>query len=217
MSLRAIVTRIRTECPFFERRVGASSELEESTQPGFDLQVPHAFVVPLYDQPEPKGNDDDSYQLSREFFSVIVCVDNQIQGGRGAKSNTAMSSIEAVEQARTELAAALLNWTPDNARTTAQYEQGFHMAMDNVRLWHAFHFSFGIYVKSEGPACVGVDVDPGTVDSLKTRTQGPDGEICRDQNPQEETQWPCDHVTTIPTDSPEGFHHGVEFPDQPDE
>lgn len=144
LDLDAVATRIKTECPTLMRRVGLTSEFSEATStdmPGADINVPHAFVIPLYERAEERDDKQGAVQDEQAYFAVVVCVDNTPQGGRGGASKSAASAMAVLRTVKQELCRALLTWTPPEASGQVSFEQGFHISMNNSRLWHQFQWS----------------------------------------------------------------------------
>lgn len=144
IDLDEVAARIKSRCPAFAGRVGLTSEFSEVTStdiPGGDIQVPHAFVIPLYERGEERTDIQAAVQDERAYFAIAVCVDNTVQGGRGGASKSAASALSVLQEAKKQIARALLLWTPTDATGPVNFEQGFHMSMNNARLWHQFQWS----------------------------------------------------------------------------
>lgn len=144
LDLDAIASRIKAECLTLQRRVGLTSEFSEATStdmPGADISVPHAFVIPLYERAEEREDKQGAVQDEQAYFAVVVCVDNAVQGGKGGASKSAASAMAVLRNIKQELCRALLTWTPPEANGQVSFEQGFHISMNNSRLWHQFQWS----------------------------------------------------------------------------
>ncbi len=147
-----VIPRIRTACPGFENRVAGASGLDDAmevvmeAQPG--LAVPCAIVLWEGDEP---GNDvtlsTGGLGMDQELigrFSVTVIVD-------GKADSRGQNSAERLIDARNELLAALVGWSPDVARFGACLYAGTADAPVYNRAYGACTFAFAAPLFSAAP------------------------------------------------------------------
>lgn len=143
ISLPEIVTRLRTECPIFSRRVGGTAAMGVAMDnSGADLAKPHAFVLALYGQDI--SDDDltvDGPQTLRQYFAVIVCLNNRADGGAsGAGGRGDLDELVLLHEAQRQLTLALVGWRPVASYGPIRYGRDAHVQMDNACLWHQFEY-----------------------------------------------------------------------------
>ena len=145
MFLTEVIARLREACPVFDRRVAGTQSFTAATREDVTLDVPCAFVVPLYDTAA--GRDNTNSQKFTEAFSVIVVADNSVDKRQGA----GMAAEIVLGRAKKELLRALLMWTPVThpSMDGLQYTRGQHLYMDNARIYHDYRFSGTYYFRSE--------------------------------------------------------------------
>lgn len=103
-----VIPRLQAECPAFGGRVAGSASFEQAVMQD-DFAVPHAIVLL---GPEGDGNDPALSDLDQEMvmsFAVVVTVSN-------TADDRGQAAAEQIFDIRAELLAALVGWTPDNAR-----------------------------------------------------------------------------------------------------
>lgn len=149
MLLTNAILRLRAQCPIFAKRVAGTSSFSAASGEHAEIDVPAAFVVPLYRQRigNPTGNIN-SPEVD-QFFGVIVAVDNTPQD----KASGRLSAVATLETASRQLEAALLGWTPETIPwgDECRFVRDEHLFMDAARLWHQFQFAVR-YQISTNPA-----------------------------------------------------------------
>jgi hypothetical protein len=134
MNLNIVISHLRTYCPSFANRVAGAARFKLIDETA-SLDVPHAFVIPLDDNPDDPMSLNDVRQKLVESFAVIVAVSN-VPDERGQNAvNNAHDSI------RAELWRALLGWQPDKTIYRGiSYQGGNLLDLDRSRLWYQFDF-----------------------------------------------------------------------------
>lgn len=141
MTLTEVILRLREISPTLERRVGGTAAFTNANQAGANIELPHAFVVPMSEQAAPRSNMGSAQRVT-ERFAVIVAVSNATDPRHGAGK----TALDMVRQIRTELFAALLSWEPTPNADAFEYVRSFHLDMNVERYWHQFEFQTSYYV-----------------------------------------------------------------------
>lgn len=178
MKLATIIAQLRAHCPTFENRVGGAAEFA-AARTSTALAVPCAFVIPLDDNPERNTHANGLRQELIEAFGVAVAVSNELdEKGQGA--------VDKVDDLRTEIWAALLNWPPGENYDGLQYQAGTLVQIDRSRLWWQFEFGARTEITEEDgytpahPHFEGMTVNVDQIDPAADRNvqyPGPDGRI----------------------------------------
>ena len=105
MRTKAIIDRIRAECPGFAQVDHALSSAE-------DLDYPAALVSPVQAQAGPERLLMYHRQIERLTFGVFIMVERRRDGIADA------GAADELDDLRAELRAALIGYTPDPARFT---------------------------------------------------------------------------------------------------
>ena len=143
ISLVEIVTRLRESCPIFQRRVGGTAAMGVAMQDsGADLAKPHAFVLSLYGQDiSDEGLAVEESQTLRQYFAVVVCVDNRNDGGGGGASGRGdLNELVQLNEIQRQLSAAFTGWRPVQRYGPVRYNRDAHIQMNNLALWHQFEY-----------------------------------------------------------------------------
>ena len=142
ISLINIVKHIRTACPSFHRRVGGTAEFSAATKEGTtDLDVPHAFVIPMYgeDMGQFSPNPEVDTEKVRENFAVVVCIDNRVNRA-GAAGLSKLDPLEQLVAIQKELTKAFLGWRMTPQYDPTRYSRDAHLGMSNTRMWHQWEW-----------------------------------------------------------------------------
>lgn len=148
-TLSEVILRVRAAAPTVGRRVGGTAAFTAANQAGANIDLPHAFVVPMSEQAADTTNMGTAQKVT-ERFAVIVAVSNSVDPRHGEGK----TAIDMVKTIRNELFASLLGWEPTPASDTFKYVRGFHLDMNKERYWHQFEFQFSYYI---GPDCAPED------------------------------------------------------------
>jgi hypothetical protein len=143
ISLPEIVTRIRESCPIFERRVGGTAGMATAMEnSGADTDMPYGYVLSLYGQDvSDQGLAVEEPQTLRQYFAVIVVLDNRDDGGgSGAEGRGDLRELAQLNEVQRQLAAAFLGWRPVPRYGPVRYNRDSHIQMNNLCLWHQFEF-----------------------------------------------------------------------------
>lgn len=162
ITLSEIVLRLRSTCLAFQftmpnpraaeegqpptvvrSRVGGSADFGAALDSlGADLPVPHAFVTPLYGQDVSEFNlSEQVAQTIRQYFAVIVCLDNSKDGGAGGAGGRGdLAELDQLAVIQGQLSAAFQGWKPIQRFGPVRYNRDMHLQMDNKRLWHQFEW-----------------------------------------------------------------------------
>lgn len=146
--LAEFVFRVKAECPVFDNRVGGTMGLADAlAKKGYDIAVPHAFIVPIGGEDETiLYNRDSPNQDIRQRFTIVVCVDNSVnRGSDGGVCDLAANN--KVVEIQEQLEKAFMGWRPVQRFDYVRYVRDRHIAMDNKRLWHEFEWQVS-YEKS---------------------------------------------------------------------
>lgn len=136
-----VIPRIRAQCPIFGSRVAGSATYRQVSLQD-DFPVPHAFVMPLG---ETADGDVMVSALDQELttrFAVVVAVAN-------TSDERGQAAAEAIFDARAQLLAALVGWTP-NATFAPVLYRGMPDDPDvnRARAWAQFDFEALAYTAS---------------------------------------------------------------------
>lgn len=147
MLLARAIKQLRDYAPVFEQRVAGTAEFAALETGKENLAVPSAFVIMTR---ELASEPSRAKQLNREYFAVIVCVNNQ-QDWRG------QGGVQQIEQIKSELIRALFQWRPSCCYQHVHYAGGQFLNMDRARLW--WQFEFGVdrtYTEDDGFLSLGM-------------------------------------------------------------
>jgi hypothetical protein len=133
MLIAPVITRLRDLAPGFANRVAGAADLAPALEQE-SLAVPCAFVVPLEDDAGENTTTDGTTQEVDETIAVIVCVSN-VADERG------QAALDALEAAKVEILAALLNWPPAEGHGGFEYRGGFIIDMNRARTWWRYDFA----------------------------------------------------------------------------
>ena len=121
-----------------------------ATSTDSDIDVPCAFVVPMFDTATAASGLGSTTQNITERFAIIVCADNSQDKrfGRGMAAETILKT------ARSQLFNALLAWvSPDQMNMDPiQYARGQHLFMNNARIWHQFEWTASYLIAGDPSA-----------------------------------------------------------------
>lgn len=128
-----IIPRLRASCPMFGGRVAGAANFRQAAQQD-DFPAPHAFVLVGADQDGEVMLSGLDQEITTRF-AVVVAVQNTADE-RGQDAG------EAFYDARAELLAALVGWTPDPARYAPVLYLGMPDDPDvtRARAWAQFDF-----------------------------------------------------------------------------
>ena len=129
-----IIPRLRAQCPVFQQRVAGAATFRQVVLQD-DFPVPHAFVLPLGDSADGDVMVSGLDQELTTRFSVNVAVAN-------TSDERGQAAAELIYDARAELIAALVGWTPDAARFSPILYRGMPDDPDitRARAWAQFDF-----------------------------------------------------------------------------
>lgn len=146
MVLTDVIIMLREQCPIFGRRVAGTQAFTAAASVNSDIDVPCCFIVPLFDAGSTLSENTYSQQIT-ENFATIVCLNNALN----KKDGQGMSAEANLVEARRQLTAALLMWTPVNkpAASGTAYVRGQHLFMNNSRIWHQFQWSIAYYEQAD--------------------------------------------------------------------
>lgn len=133
MKLKPVIDRLKASAATLQSRIAGSAEFAAAAQ-AQDLAVPCAFVMPLAESVHPSRTAPRVVQTMEERFGIIVCVSNLVdpRGQAGA---------EQLDDIRTELWSALIDWSPGGGVGPFEYRGSRHLAMTRGRLWHQYDFA----------------------------------------------------------------------------
>lgn len=137
-----VIPRLRAQCPVFANRVaGAATYRQVAVQD--DFPVPHAFLLPLGDVEDGEVMLSALDQELTTRFAVVVAVAN-------TSDERGQAAAELIHDARAELIAALVGWTPDAARYSPVLYRGMPDDPDitRARAWAQFDFEANAYTAS---------------------------------------------------------------------
>lgn len=143
ISLTEIVAHLRDSCPIFQRRVGGTAAMGAAMEnSGSDLPKPHAFVLSLYGQDiSDEGLAVEESQTLRQYFAIIVCIDNRADGGGGGAGGRGdLGELIQLNEVQRQLSAAFVGWRPIPQYGPVRYNRDTHIQMDNACLWHQFEY-----------------------------------------------------------------------------
>jgi len=139
--LTQIIEQLRAYAPIFDNRIAGTAEFAALEAGKENLPVPSAFVVLTR---EIASEPSFSKQLNREYFAVIVCVDNR-QDWRG------QGGVQQIEEVKRQLVRALYHWKPDCCYEYVHYAGGQFLHMDRARQWWQFEFGVDrMYTEQDG-------------------------------------------------------------------
>jgi hypothetical protein len=178
MNLTPIVAALRQRCPSFAQRVAGAAEYA-AAQASTALLLPHAFVIPLDDNPSDPGDGNVLRQGLTDGFAVVVAVSS-------ALDERGQAATEQVEALRRALWSALLGWSPGPEYEGIKYQGGSLQALDRARLWYQFEFGAETEIGPEDgwqgdldalPHLDGFDISVDVIDPISETLPGPDGRI----------------------------------------
>lgn len=162
MFITEMILRLRSQCPFFERKVGGMSEFDKATVEDNNLQTPYAYVVPVEEVAEDATGNAVAQQVTSTFVIVVVLdTSSEKDDGKGMSARTSLDT------ARRQLLDALLGWEPvawafgapnivegnewlqelvPNSRAdTLRYRGWSLVKVTDGRVWYQFEFSTSFY------------------------------------------------------------------------
>lgn len=145
-----IIARIKSHCPAFEQRVGASVAFAAALSNSADLSVPHCFVMPVdfkdfsvldYDQTYPEAL---RTKVIQERFSTVICLDNSINRGPRDGGKASLIPLDMLGVIQDQMEAAFTGWKPDGLPYDAgaiNLVGGEYADSDNKLLWYSFEWA----------------------------------------------------------------------------
>lgn len=158
ISFIQIINRIKSQCPTFQNRVGASVAFQAAIQNSVDIQTPHCFVMPKefkdfslvdYDVSFPESL---KIKVTKETFSTIICIDNSLNRGAKDGGTNSIIPLDLLSQLQAELEVAFTGWKPNNLESNAgelNLSAGEYVDSDNKFLWYVFDWSI-LYRRGSG-------------------------------------------------------------------
>lgn len=137
-----VIPRIRAQCAIFANRVaGAATYRQVSLQD--DFPVPHAFILPLGEAADGEVMLSSLDQELTTRFAVVVAVAN-------TSDERGQAAAEVMFDARAQLLAALVGWTPDATRYAPVLYRGMpdDPDLNRARAWAQFDFEALAYTAS---------------------------------------------------------------------
>lgn len=136
MKLGPIIVQIQRECPSIKLVAGALSvDLQQKVSEGV---LPAAYVVRLDETASPNEVGSNDYEQDiEEGFGVVIMLDNSKRDARGQFAS------DTLEDIRTELIRALVQWSPDDAHELIEYEGGSVLDIGRDRIAYSFEFRTG--------------------------------------------------------------------------
>jgi len=137
MDLHDVIKQIRTTPTRFGQFVLGAAEYARAERE--TIAVPRAFVFPGREVPAANTQDTGLAQRVREYWSVVVALDNSPDHRGEASANE-------VKAVRAELFRALLNWVGPGAIKGFEYEGANIQEINRARTWWQFDFAAEIQV-----------------------------------------------------------------------
>jgi hypothetical protein len=128
-----VIPRIRAQCPIFANRVAGSATYRQVALQD-DFPVPHAFVLPLGDAADGEVMLSNLDQELTTRFAVVVAVAN-------TSDERGQAAAEIIFDARAQLIAALVGWTPGASFAAVLYRgMPDDPDINRARAWAQFDF-----------------------------------------------------------------------------
>lgn len=134
MRMKIIIDRLKAQCPTLGGRVSGMSDFLMAADREEALGTTHAFVIRLTSEVLPNDQVGGVSQVFTERFGVFVCV-NAAADRRGYDADDQFDDI------RTELRAALVNWSPDGTRSPFEDDGFENVTATRARAWRRFDFA----------------------------------------------------------------------------